>query len=33
MMPMHPGEILREECLVPLGRSVNLLAKGRMPAE
>jgi len=27
MRPIHPGEILREEYLVPLGMSVNYLAK------
>jgi antitoxin HigA-1 len=27
MRPIHPGEILREEYLVPLGMSVNSLAK------
>ena len=27
MRPIHPGEILREEYLVPLGMSVNALAK------
>ncbi|MDR2710846.1 MAG: HigA family addiction module antidote protein, partial [Burkholderiales bacterium] len=26
MRPVHPGEILREEFLVPLGMSVNALA-------
>lgn len=33
MRPIHPGEILREEYLVPLGMSVNALAqKLRVPA-
>ena len=27
MRPVHPGEILREDYLVPLGMSVNALAK------
>ena len=27
MRPVHPGEILREEYLLPLGLSVNALAK------
>ena len=27
MRPIHPGEILREEYLVPLGMSANLLAE------
>jgi addiction module HigA family antidote len=27
MRPVHPGEILREEYLLPLGMSVNALAK------
>jgi len=27
MRPVHPGEILREEYLVPLGMSANALAK------
>jgi antitoxin HigA-1 len=27
MRPIHPGEVLREEFLVPLGMSVNALAK------
>lgn len=27
MRPVHPGEILREEFLVPLGMSVNSLAR------
>jgi len=27
MRPIHPGEILREEYLIPLGMSVNALAK------
>ncbi|QHI97194.1 HigA family addiction module antidote protein [Xylophilus rhododendri] len=27
MRPIHPGEILREEYLVPMGMSVNALAK------
>ena len=27
MRPIHPGEILREEYLSPLGMSVNSLAK------
>jgi hypothetical protein len=26
MRPMHPGEVLREEYLAPLARSVNALA-------
>ena len=33
MRPIHPGEILREEYLVPLAMSVNALAiKLRVPA-
>ena len=33
MRPIHPGEILREEYLVPLGMSVNALAiKLHVPA-
>ena len=33
MRPIHPGEILREEYLLPLGLSVNALAtKLRVPA-
>ena len=33
MRPVHPGEILREEYLVPLGMSVNALAMQlRIPA-
>lgn len=33
MRPIHPGEILREEYLVPLGMSSNMLAKAlRVPA-
>lgn len=32
MRPIHPGEILREEFLVPLGLSANALAKAlRVP--
>lgn len=27
MRPVHPGEVLREEFLIPLGMSVNALAK------
>jgi addiction module HigA family antidote len=27
MRPVHPGEVLREEFLTPLGMSVNALAK------
>jgi addiction module HigA family antidote len=27
MRPVHPGEVLREDYLVPLGMSVNALAK------
>lgn len=27
MRPVHPGEILREDFLVPLGMSANALAK------
>ena len=27
MRPVHPGEILREDYLVPLGTSANALAK------
>ena len=26
MRPVHPGEVLREECLAPLGMSVNALS-------
>ena len=33
MRPVHPGEILREDFLVPLGLSVNALAQAlRIPA-
>ncbi|MEW6488724.1 MAG: HigA family addiction module antitoxin [Thermodesulfobacteriota bacterium] len=33
MRPVHPGEVLREEFLVPLGLSANALAKAlRVPA-
>ncbi len=33
MRPIHPGEILREEYLIPLGMSVNALAIAlRVPA-
>ncbi len=33
MRPIHPGEILREEYLAPLGMSVNALATSlRIPA-
>ena len=33
MRPIHPGEILREEYLTPLGMSANALAKAlRVPA-
>jgi addiction module HigA family antidote len=33
MRPIHPGEILREEYLIPLGMSVNALAQAmRVPA-
>src|SRR5262245_3700888 len=33
MRPIHPGEILREEYLVPLGMSASMLAKAlRVPA-
>ncbi|ACL71147.1 HigA family addiction module antitoxin [Thioalkalivibrio sulfidiphilus] len=33
MRPIHPGEILREEYLAPLGMSVNALARAlRVPA-
>lgn len=33
MRPVHPGEILREDFLVPLGMSVNALASAlRVPA-
>ena len=33
MRPVHPGEILREEYLLPLGMSVNALAMQlRIPA-
>lgn len=33
MRPIHPGEILREEYLLPLGMSVNALATAlRVPA-
>ncbi len=28
MRPVHPGEILREDYLIPLGLSANALAKG-----
>ena len=28
MPPVHPGEILREECLLPLGLSVTQAAQG-----
>ena len=28
MRAIHPGEILREEYLAPLGMSTNVLAKG-----
>ena len=28
MRPIHPGEILREEYLLPLGMSASMLAKG-----
>jgi len=32
MRPIHPGEILREEFLEPMGMSVNALAKAlRVP--
>jgi antitoxin HigA-1 len=27
LAPIHPGETIREDCLVPLGMSVNQLAK------
>lgn len=31
--PVHPGEILREDCLVPPGTSTNALAKAlKVPA-
>lgn len=33
MRPVHPGEVLREDYLVPLGMSANALAKAlRVPA-
>jgi addiction module HigA family antidote len=33
LRPVHPGEVLREEFLAPLGLSVNALAKAlRVPA-
>ena len=33
MRPVHPGEILREDFLAPLGASVNALAQAlRVPA-
>jgi addiction module HigA family antidote len=33
MRPIHPGEVLREDFLVPLGMSANALAKAlRVPA-
>ena len=33
MRPVHPGEVLREEYLIPLGMSVNALATAlRVPA-
>ena len=33
MRPVHPGEVLREEFLKPLGMSANALAKAlRVPA-
>lgn len=33
MRPIHPGEILREDFLIPLGLSVHALAKAlRVPA-
>jgi addiction module HigA family antidote len=33
MRPIHPGEVLREEYLVPLGMSASALAKAlRVPA-
>jgi addiction module HigA family antidote len=33
MRPIHPGEILREDYLIPLGMSVNALAQAlRVPA-
>ena len=33
MRPVHPGEVLREDYLIPLGMSVNALAKRlRVPA-
>src|SRR6266516_1296981 len=33
MRPVHPGEVLREEYLIPLGMSVNALATAlRIPA-
>jgi|SRR5208282_4371953 len=33
MRPVHPGEILREDFLVPLGQSANALAKAlKVPA-
>ena len=30
MRPIHPGEILREDYLIPLGLSVNALAKAAL---
>lgn len=27
MRPVHPGEVLRKDCLAPLGMSANALAK------
>jgi antitoxin HigA-1 len=27
LTPIHPGEVIREEILIPLGMSVNLLSK------
>jgi addiction module HigA family antidote len=33
MRPVHPGEVLKEDCLIPLGLSANALAKAlRVPA-
>src|ERR1700691_3175115 len=33
MRPVHPGEVLREEFLIPLGMSANALAKAlKVPA-
>ena len=29
MRPVHPGEVLREDYLVPLGMSANALAKAQ----